>query len=407
MATLIGLNLVGDVLSRSAMLAANQATAASMRGAADAVNAAEAVVGLGMLQRLVGRWRVVRSEVAGLVHRALLRARAVSAVTAALRAAMTGAMVGLGLVLALNGSIESGSMVAGNMVLGRLLMPFASIAATKRQWVDVYAAWRRVCQALEAASPRRNAPGLPTPEPRLVVENLGLIAPGGEKVLLRGVAFDVAPGEAVALIGPSSSGKSTLLRLLVGMMPPTTGGAYLDGSSTYLWDREDLARHIGYVPQRPTLARRDRRRQHRPHAGARPARRDRRRQARRPAPDHRPPAARLRDQIVRPGPLRRPAAAPRPGARALPLAPAAAARRAERLPRCRGRGPLIECLAALKREGTTIVLATHRPPLLAFVDKVVVLEEGMVSRIGPAADVTAETAPRIRRVPAAALADAR
>ena len=160
------------------------------------------------------------------MHRALLRARAVSAATNTLRMAMTGAMVALGLVLALNGMSSSGSMVAGNMILARLLMPFGSVAATRRQWADALAAWQRLRAALTRPAPRRYVSALPTPAPRIVVESLAYIPPGGDRPLLRGVSFAVEPGEAVAVIGPSSAGKSTLLRLVVGMAPPTAGGVY-------------------------------------------------------------------------------------------------------------------------------------------------------------------------------------
>lgn len=398
MVLLIGMNVLGDVLSRSAMLAANRATMASMRGAADAVSAAEAVVGLGMLQHLVRRWQISRSHAADLVYRALLRARAVSAATAALRAAMTGVMVGLGLVLAVNGMMSSGSMVAGNMVLARLLMPLAGIAATRRQWVDVFAAWRRIRDALEQPAPRRNAAGLPAPEPRLIVENLGYVAPGGDRALLRGVSFDLAPGETVALVGPSSAGKSTLLRLLVGMIQPTTGGVYLDGSSTYLWDREDLSRHVGYVPQRPTLLDEtvadNVARMQDPYMRAVVA-------ASKRAGLHdtiaRLPhgyATRLSSQVLSGGQRQRLALARAlySSPRLLLLDEPSAFLDAD------GEVALIDCLRALKRAGVTIILATHRPSMLSLVDKVVVLESGVVTRTGPTADVQTGITPRVRVV---------
>jgi len=225
------LNVLGDAISRRALLAANEASATAMRGAVDGVNAAEAVIALGMLPILTQRWRSSQQRAADLVETALLRARAVSAATNALRAGMTGAMVALGLALALNGMSSSASMVAGNMILGRLLLPFGSVAATRRQWIDVLAAWRRLQAVLSGTAQRRYETALPAPEPKLVVENLSYFPPKGDRALLRSVSFTVEPGESVAIIGPSSAGKSTLLRLIVGMAPPTAGGVYLDGNS--------------------------------------------------------------------------------------------------------------------------------------------------------------------------------
>jgi len=248
-AILLVMNLLGDAVSRRQMLAANEASVTALRRAADAVGGAEAVLALGMLPTLVARWETGQRRAAGLVHRAMMRARAVSAATGALRLGMTAAMVGLGLVLALNGLASGGSMVAGNMILARLLLPFQQVAATRRSWTDALAAWRRVQSALDGPVPSRYAHPLPTPAPRLVVERLVYLVPGGDRPLLRGVSFTAEPGESIGIIGPSSAGKSTLVRCMMGMVPPTAGGVYLDGTSTFLWEREDFARHVGYMPQ--------------------------------------------------------------------------------------------------------------------------------------------------------------
>jgi ATP-binding cassette subfamily C protein len=65
----------------------------------------------------------------------------------------------------------------------------------------------------------------------------------------------VEPGTCFAILGGSGSGKSTLLRLLLGLHQPTMGGVYLDGHATGQWDRRDLARYIGFLPQQPLLGR--------------------------------------------------------------------------------------------------------------------------------------------------------
>jgi len=290
-------------------------------------------------------------------------------------------------------------MVAGNMILARLLLPFQQVAATRRSWTDALAAWRRVQAALDCPVPSRYAHAMPTPTPRLAVERLVYMPPGGDRPLLRGVSFTVEPGESIGIIGPSSAGKSTLVRLIMGMTPPSAGGAYLDGTSTYLWEREDFARHVGYMPQGlalldETVADNIARMGAVDMAAVLAA-------AKR-AGVHRAIAAlpqgyatRVAGGTLSTGQRQRVALAralySRPGLLVLDE-PSAFLDRA-------GEAEVLALLDRLRAEGTTVLLVSHRPALLASVDKLLVLAEGTVSQFGPRAEVLQSlSTPRVRLV---------
>ncbi|MDR3531683.1 MAG: ATP-binding cassette domain-containing protein [Rhodopila sp.] len=250
---LAGLSLLGNAVTRRPMMEANEASVNGFRDVAGATRGAEAVIAMGMLPTLARRWERAQNEALSAGTRGLLRSRSVAAMTHALRSAMTGAMVATGLVLVLNGYASSGSLVAVNMILARMLMPFEHFAGTLRQWADAASAWRRVRMVLREGVPARYTYPLPRPEGHLVVERLVFMPPGADRPILRGISFQVAPGEIIGIIGPSASGKSTLMKLLLGAAEPTSGGVFLDGHNTYLWNREDFARHVGYVPQSAVL----------------------------------------------------------------------------------------------------------------------------------------------------------
>lgn len=96
---------------------------------------------------------------------------------------------------------------------------------------------------------------MPAADPVLQVVQLGktVATPGGNLVLLQDIAFSVAPGESVAIVGASGSGKSTLLGLLAGLDQPSVGDVLLCGQSLVALDEESKAalraRHVGFVFQ--------------------------------------------------------------------------------------------------------------------------------------------------------------
>jgi ATP-binding cassette subfamily C exporter for protease/lipase len=70
---------------------------------------------------------------------------------------------------------------------------------------------------------------------------------------LQGLSFGLNPGESLALIGPSASGKSTLTRAIVGVWGAQSGKVRLDGADIFQWPKESLGPYIGYLPQNVEL----------------------------------------------------------------------------------------------------------------------------------------------------------
>jgi len=111
------------------------------------------------------------------------------------------------------------------------------------------AAFRRLCELLAAGDAEPERMSLPAPTGKLLATNLVFRAPNSERMLLANVSLQLDAGEALAIIGPSAAGKSTLVRLLTGVWKPTTGTVRLDQADIAQWPREELGPHIGYVPQ--------------------------------------------------------------------------------------------------------------------------------------------------------------
>ncbi len=87
----------------------------------------------------------------------------------------------------------------------------------------------------------------PNDTPRLTVSQLTIGYP--RRTLVSNISLTVAPGSALAILGPNGSGKTTLFRTLLGLLPPKSGRVKLGDLDTGAWSNRDLARHMGYVPQ--------------------------------------------------------------------------------------------------------------------------------------------------------------
>jgi len=112
---------------------------------------------------------------------------------------------------------------------------------------DAVGASRQLAWRLSPLRPEGMA--LPAPRGALQVEQLVAGAPGNPASILKGVAFALAPGEVLAVVGPSASGKTTLARVLMGLWPAAMGKVRLDGADVFTWDKSELGPHVGYLPQ--------------------------------------------------------------------------------------------------------------------------------------------------------------
>ncbi|WP_343521272.1 type I secretion system permease/ATPase [Sphingomonas sp.] len=231
-----------------ANLAARKAYADQDRVTADA----DIVRALGMRRALVRRHLADRETMMALQSRAsMISSRYVTA-SKFLRLMLQSLSLGLGAWLAIGNSISVGAIFAASFLAGRALAPIDQLLGSWRTVVqarDAYAALGELLAGEEQVPPTR----LPAPAGRITLEGVTVRAPVGDAAILSDIAFDVKPGEVVAVVGPSGSGKSTLLRAIAGAAPTAGGTIRFDGASIGDWDPERLAVHIGYLPQETVL----------------------------------------------------------------------------------------------------------------------------------------------------------
>src|SRR6202035_284701 len=167
-----------------------------------------------------------------------------------LRYTLQSAMLGIGAYLVVNEQASGGIMIASSVVMGRALAPIEVALGTWKQFTAARQGIERLRDILKAtAAPESPAVALPRPSHRLLVQNLTVIAPGSERIIISNVSFSLEAGSGLALLGPSASGKSSLARALVGVWPASDGVVRIDDAALDQWHSDDLGRHIGYLPQ--------------------------------------------------------------------------------------------------------------------------------------------------------------
>jgi ATP-binding cassette subfamily C exporter for protease/lipase len=132
---------------------------------------------------------------------------------------------------------------------GKILAPLVQVISLWKNIVTARDAYQRLDKLLMAIPVHEPGMSLPSPQGALSVEGVVAGAPGGRVPIIRGATFALPAGQALAIIGPSAAGKSTLARLLVGIWPAGTGKIRLDGADVFSWDKAELGPHVGYLPQ--------------------------------------------------------------------------------------------------------------------------------------------------------------
>jgi ATP-binding cassette, subfamily C, bacterial len=158
-------------------------------------------------------------------------------------------MLGWGAYLAIQGHLTGGMVIAASIIAGRALAPVEGAIEGWNQFIQSRSAFSRISALLHASPLNLERLKLPRPEGRLDVERLLYVPQGTKRVVLNGIGFSLSPGDSLAIIGNSGAGKTTLGKMLVGSILPTSGSVRLDLMDLRNWDQRQFGENIGYLPQ--------------------------------------------------------------------------------------------------------------------------------------------------------------
>ena len=233
------------------LVQANRAAIGAQQYIDGSLRNAEVIEAMGMLKHIHRRWMDKQRDFLNLQAQASDKGGAFQAGSKFVQTVMGSALLGLGGWLVLQNTLAGGAgmMIVASVLGGRMLAPVVLAVSQWRAVVNVRDAWRRLDGLLAAVPEPAESMSLPAPRGALTVEQIVAAAPGSNAPILRGVAFALAPGEVLGVVGPSASGKTTLARVLIGLWPSMGGKVRLDGADVFAWNKLELGPHLGYLPQ--------------------------------------------------------------------------------------------------------------------------------------------------------------
>jgi PrtD family type I secretion system ABC transporter len=207
---------------------------------------AEVLTGMNMVRGFVDHWKNKQDRAVYLQTDAYRFAGMFSSVSNSFRTSMQVFVYGLGAYLVVQEESTVGIMIAASIIMRQALNPVNQVMSTWKQTVEARGAAKRLNRLFDRAVTPTSME-LPRPEGKLDVEAVGLSL--ANRPVLQNITFGLAPGELMGLIGPSGAGKSSLCRVLLGIWPGSSGKVRLDGADIFTWDGQSLGEHIGYLPQ--------------------------------------------------------------------------------------------------------------------------------------------------------------
>jgi ATP-binding cassette, subfamily C, type I secretion system permease/ATPase len=385
--TLILFALINYWATRRRLADASFASASALATAAGVMRNADAIESMGMTPQLMRRWDAANGQVLRMQADAGDRVGVIAAATKFVRLVLQIVTMSVGAYLAIHNELTGGMMIAASIVAARGLAPVETALASWTGMLGAREAWKRIRGWLEREKTRKSPLRLPDPKGDLSLEKVVFVPPKDplQRPILKGISFSLAAGESLGIIGPTAAGKTTLARVLVGVIAPTSGNVRLDFADVHAWDREDFGRNVGYLPQDVQLL---------PATVAENI-------ARMGEPDPAEVVAAATMAGVNELILRLPNGYDtRIGDGGVPLSGGQKQRIA--LARCLYRNPrflvldepnsnldtegedeLLQVLSSAKAAGMTVVIVSHRPHILQRVDRIAIVADGQLTHIGP------------------------
>ncbi len=247
------LTVVSEVMTKRLSVSTRKAAIVRNTIADSNARNADVLKAMGFARRAVSRFSQANGEHLVLQTKSNDITGTFAAISRVLRMLLQSAVLGLGAYLTIKNELSAGAIIACSVASARALAPVDLAIGNWKAFVAARMAYHRLRDTVVALVAADEPMKLPPPGNSLVVDKITIAVPGTGQVVLSDVSFDLKPGQALGIIGPSAGGKTTLVRALTGIWPVLRGSVRLDGAELGQWREEDIGQYIGYLPQEVSL----------------------------------------------------------------------------------------------------------------------------------------------------------
>lgn len=246
---LFSLTLLAEIRTREPARKANSQAAARNTLAEATRRNVEVLQAMGFGSRIAERWSGINADYLDTNATASDLAGTLGTLSKILRMMLQSGILAIGAYLVIHQEATGGIMIASSIMMSRALAPIELAIAHWRGFVTARQAWARLTQLLVLLPETATSVSLPAPRSALSVESISVTPPGERRMVVQDATFALEKGVGLGIVGPSASGKSSLVRAIAGIWLPVRGTVRLDGATLDQWSPEELGNHVGYLPQ--------------------------------------------------------------------------------------------------------------------------------------------------------------
>lgn len=213
----------------------------------------EVIMAMGMIGGLSQRFRKIQTDYVSNQALASDSQSLGSSISKFINLSQGSLLLAVGIYLTIIGVIHpsfAGGLIIAKIIGGKALQPMMQLVSSMKNIFLAKDSYVRLKEFLSDTADKKPVMALPRPSGRLDVNNLGARIPTTKKTVLWDVSFSIPAGKKLVVLGNSATGKTSLVKLLVGLWPANMSGSVrLDGADVYTWDKDELGAYIGYMPQ--------------------------------------------------------------------------------------------------------------------------------------------------------------